>query len=59
MFGYDGDEILGKNVKVLMTEPERSEHDGYFENYKRTGKGKIIGGRAREVRARCKDDTVF
>ena len=43
MFGYQAKEVIGKNVSVLMATPHREQHDGYIENYKRTGHAKIIG----------------
>ena len=50
VFGYAPQEIIGQNVRILMPEPHRSEHDGYLASYRRTGATNILG-RTREFEA--------
>ncbi len=58
MFGYRRDELIGENVKILMPEPYASGHDGYLDNYLRTGEKRIIGY-GRLVKAVTKAGVVF
>ena len=58
IFGFDADELIGQNVKVLMPAPFEQAHDGYLENYRRTRQRKILG-LGREVMARHRDGTSF
>ncbi len=54
VFGWRPDELIGRNVAVLMPEPHRSQHDGYLERYARTGETAILG-RTREFEVLHKD----
>lgn len=58
IFGYVADELLGRNIKVLMPPPYKGEHDDYIQRYLATGKRMIIGI-GREVVGRRKDGSTF
>jgi len=58
LFGYGPDEVLGKNVKMLMPSPYREGHDAYLGRYLDTGERRIIGI-GRVVVGERKDGSTF
>jgi PAS domain S-box-containing protein len=57
-FGYSKKELTASNISILMNQREREAHDGYLENYMKTGVKKVMGKR-RELTARKKDGSTF
>jgi len=43
MFGYAEPDVAGRNVKMLMPQPDRDAHDRYMSRYLETGVARIIG----------------
>lgn len=58
LFGWKASEAIGRNIKMLMPEPDQSQHDGYLHNYKTSGTPKIIGI-GREVKGLRKDGSLM
>jgi two-component system sensor kinase FixL len=56
VFGWEPAELIGRNVNVLMGEPQRSLHDGYLARYRETGVTNILG-RTREFEVVHKNGT--
>lgn len=57
-FGYTAAEAIGRNVSILMPEPDRTHHDSYLERYRVTGERRIVGI-GRIVTGRRKDGSTF
>jgi two-component system sensor kinase FixL len=57
-FGYKAEEVIGKNVSILMPSPYREEHDGYIHRYHKTHEKRIIGI-GREVFGQRKNGSIF
>lgn len=58
MFGYRAEDVLGRNVNLLMPDVHARAHDSYLEDFHRTGVPRIMRTR-REVEARRRDGTLF
>ena len=58
IFGYEESEILGKNVRILMPQPDSKQHDSYLKNYLGGGEPQIIG-KGRDVIALRKNGEAF
>jgi len=58
LFGYSADEMLGRNVNMLMPSSVARRHDGYVGSFLTTGEAKIIGI-GREVEGRRADGSTF
>lgn len=58
LFGYRAEQVIRRNVSILMPEPHAAGHDGYLSRYVTTGVKHIIGVR-REMEGRHQDGHII
>jgi two-component system sensor kinase FixL len=58
MFGWDADDVVGRNVSLLMPRPDRDAHDEYLARYLASGIPRIIGV-GRKLQAQRRDGTLL
>ena len=59
IFGYSFDEVLGKNIKMIMPPEMRTPHETGMHNYLRGGEPQVIGRQGMELSGLRKDGTLF
>ena len=58
IFGYDADDLVGRNVSCLMPEPYRHDHQGYITRFLAGGAPGVLGT-GREAEGVRRDGSVF
>jgi len=60
LFGYQSDELHGKNITILMNLKDASDHHQHLGRYQSDGTSRVIGSMAdRPLAALKKDQTLF
>lgn len=58
IFGYRLEELLGRNISILMPAHHSSKHDQYVQRYLETGEAHVVGY-GRELTGQHQDGTTF
>jgi len=58
LFGYGAGDVIGRDISMLMGEPDRSQHAGHLARYRSTGEARIIGI-GRDVQGRRANGEMF
>ena len=58
LFGYSAEEVLGRNINIVVPAPWKSQHDRYVQQYLE-GKPAGVMGSGRHVKGLRKDGSVF
>jgi PAS domain S-box-containing protein len=59
IFGYSEEEVVGRNVSMLMPASSQSSHDGFVARYMETRESQVLGGPARELLGQRRNGQVF
>lgn len=59
IFGYQEQEVVGQNIKMLMPQAFAKHHDRYLDDYKGGLKTDNVIGKTRELQGMRKDGSVF
>ena len=58
MWGYRANEVIGRNVKMLVPQEIQHQHDNFVNANRRTGVDKIVGT-SRDIKVERRDGTTF
>jgi PAS domain S-box-containing protein len=58
LFGYAPDQVMRRNISMLMPEPYASAYDGYLARYVAAGESRVLG-MLREIEGKRADGTTF
>jgi PAS domain S-box-containing protein len=58
IFGFELQDLIGQNIKMLMRPQERAAHDGYLQTYAQTGQKHLLN-QPRIVQGMRKDGSLF
>lgn len=54
LWGFSREEVINRNVSILVPQEHRGRHDDYVDHHRRTGENRIVGT-SREVEVERKD----
>ncbi len=59
LFQYTANQVIGQNVKMLMPEPYKSQHDNYLSHCHNSVEHSYLEPGCKEVKGQRKDETCF
>ena len=58
LWGYSADEVMGKNVRMLVPEMFQRDHDSYVNRHRETGEDRLVGS-SRDLQLLRKDGSLI